>query len=489
MASWRRCALWALVLAASLPALAGCGSKSGRSDWPLPNLDLSSTRSVPSSPIDAKTAPTLHRVWRFRFRIAPTEDGAFTATPVVVGGTVYLEDMKSNVFALDLETGAIRWRRLFDATNPGPNGVAVVDGVVYGASDSYAFALSAKNGAILWRRLLVTDTQRFVDIAPQVANGLVYVSTIGSPPNGRGTLYALDARTGVVRWQLDTIKGRWSVPALAGGGGAWYTPSVADGRAYWGIANPLPWGGSKRYPNGGMYAGNALYTDSLLVTDASTGKLLWYDQVTPHDVRDYDFQLPPIIGSIGGKDVVFGAGKAGIVIAWDRSTHRRLWETRVGLRLNDVGPLPPRLVTVCPGLYGGVLTPMAYAGGTLFVPVVDLCMKGSSIGYENLASVNVAARGTGELVALDAATGRRLWTKRLPQPDFGCATAADGVVFTATFEGAVYALDAGSGATLWRGAMPAGVNACPSIAGNTLLVGAGVPKGRGTLELVAFRTG
>jgi alcohol dehydrogenase (cytochrome c) len=484
--------MWVLVLAASLTAmLAGCGSHhaaGSSADWPLPNLDLSSTRSVPSSPIDRQTVRTLHLVWRFRFRIRPTEDGAFTATPVVSGGTVYVQDMKSNVFALDLKTGAIRWRRLFDATNGGPDGLAVAGGRVYGATDSYAFALSAATGKTLWRRLLVTLTQRFVDIAPQVDGGVVYVSTIGSPPNGRGTLYALDADTGAVRWKLDTIKGRWPVPELAGGGGAWYAPSIAAGQVFWGIANPLPWGGSRRYPDGAVYAGRALYTSSLLVTDASSGKLLWYDQVTPHDVRDYDFQDPPILGSIGGKDVVFGAGKSGRVIAWDRSTHERVWRAQVGLHRNDLGPLPTRKVTVCPGLYGGVLTPMAYADGKLFVPVVDLCMRGSAYGYEPLSQVDVAGRGRGELVALDAATGRTVWRRRLPQPDFGCATAADGVVFTTTFDGVVYGFDSASGATLWQASMPAGVNACAALAGDTLLVGAGVPSGRGTLELEAFRT-
>jgi hypothetical protein len=73
---------------------------------------------------------------------------------------------------------------------------------------------------------------------------------------------------------------------------------------------------------------------------------------------------------------VFGAGKAGRVIAWDRATRRRRWTGVVGLHRNDVGPLPRRRVTVCPGLLGGVETPMAYADGRLFVPVVDLCGRG-----------------------------------------------------------------------------------------------------------------
>jgi alcohol dehydrogenase (cytochrome c) len=395
--------------------------------------------------------------------------------------------MRSNVFALDLDTGKVLWRRLFDASNPGPDGLAFSDGRVYGATDSSAFALDAVSGRPLWRHFLVTPTARYVDIAPQVAGGLVYVSTVGYPPNGRGVLYALDARTGRVRWRLATIKGAWRVPREAGGGGSWQTPSIAGNDIFWGTTNPLPYGGSRAHPNGGAYAGAALYTDSLLDVDAGTGQLRWYDQVTPHDVRDYDFQLPPIVGSVGGRQVVFGAGKAGLVVAWDRSTRRRLWESAVGIHRNDRGPLPRRPVSVCPGLLGGALTPMASADGLLYVPVVDLCMRGSSIGYEPLDRVNVSGRGRGELVALDAVTGRKVWTLHLPQPDFGCATVADGVVFTSTFDGKVYGVDARNGRVLWSTRLRAGINACPALASSWLLVGAGVPTGpRAHLELTAF---
>jgi alcohol dehydrogenase (cytochrome c) len=186
---------------------------------------------------------------------------------------------------------------------------------------------------------------------------------------------------------------------------------------------------------------------------------------------------------------VIGAGKAGAVIAWDRRSRRRLWQAEVGRHGNDRGPLPDRPVTVCPGLFGGVETPMAYAGGTVFVPVVDLCMRGSSFGYPSLRTVDVS-NGSGELVALDAATGRRRWRVSLPGPDFGCATVAEGVVFTSTFDGGVYGFDMRDGSRLWSTQLRAGINACPALAGNVLLVGAGVPTGKhAVLELDAFATG
>jgi outer membrane protein assembly factor BamB len=389
-----------------------------------------------------------------------------------------------------LRNGRVLWRRrFFYAASPGPNGLAVAEGRVYGATDRMVFALSARTGKVLWRRVLARLGEPVIDIAPQVSDGTVFASTIGLPPNGHGALYALSASSGGVRWRLSTIERRWRFPKEAGGGGAWYPPSVDGNDVYWGIANPTPFGGSRKHPNGGAYAGRALYTDSLLVAGAQNGGLRWYDQVTPHDIRDYDFQLPPILLSSGGKKLVIGAGKAGLVIAWDRSSHRRVWQAGVGLHRNNVGPLPAHPISVCPGLFGGIETPMAYAEETLFVPVIELCMQGSAVGYPSLRSIDVS-QGKGELVALDVATGRRRWTAALPGPDFGCATVADGVVFTSTFAGRVYAFDTRDGTRLWSMQLRAGINACPSLAGNVLLVGAGVPTASGSvLELVALSAG
>src|SRR5207248_370511 len=89
----------------------------------------------------------------FRFHVPPGESGVFTATPVVSDGVVYLQDMRSNVYALDLKSGKLLWRRLFAAANPGPNGLAVDGGRVYSATDASAFALDAATGRPVRRRL------------------------------------------------------------------------------------------------------------------------------------------------------------------------------------------------------------------------------------------------------------------------------------------------------------------------------------------------
>jgi alcohol dehydrogenase (cytochrome c) len=451
-------------------ASAGCGSSGAdSSDWPLPNADSSGTRAVHAG-LDARNVHDLSVVWRFPLRSKPTYSGLVAATPVVAGERVYVQDLDSNVFALDRQTGRPVWRHLFRSESGGPNGVAVAGGRVYGNTATAAFALDGTTGKLVWQRRLTTARQPLT-IAPAVAQGVVVTSTTGASPGGRGTIVALDAGDGRVLWRFDTIAEPWAHPKLTNGGGAWQTPTVDGAGHVWvGTANPNPWGGSTAFPNGGMYPGPVRFTDSLLELDLHTGKLLWSEQVTPHDVRDHDFQDPPVLAG----SLVVGAGKAGRVIAWNRSTHARIWSAAVGVHRNDTGPLPRRAVPVCPGLLGGVETPLAVADGRVFAPVVDLCFPESALGT-SLAGFLTAdyASGKGELVALDLQTGARLWTRRLASPDFGCATVSNDVVFTVTYAGTVLALRASTGEVLWRATAPAAVNACPSVAGKLLIVAAG----------------
>ena len=461
---------------------------SGRGVWAAPNSDLAGTRAAVGSPIDSANVSRLERVWRFRVREPTTYSGLLSGATLIFDGRVYVQTLNSNVYALHARTGRVVWRRAFGRPSGGPNGLAAADGRLFGNTDTSTFALDRRSGRVLWSTRLTTPRQP-ISVAPAAARGLVFTGSTGLRPGGKGALYALDAKDGRLRWKFVTVRDPWTNPKVASGGGVWWTPTLdATGVVYAGTANPLPWGGTPAEPNGGSYRGDVLYTDSLLALDGASGELEWYDQVTPHDVRDYDFALPPILlrASVGGRDrdLVVGGGKAGRLIAWDRGSRRRLWSAFVGRHLNDTGPLPRRPVVVCPGLLGGILTPMAYSKGTLYVPVVDLCMRGSATGYDRFFALDYA-RGRGEVVAVDVATGKYRWRRRLPSPVFGCATVANDVVFTATYDGTVYGLAADDGSILWRVSEPAGINACPTVAGDLLVVAAGAePSGFVTPEPV-----
>src|SRR4051794_38562585 len=220
------------------------------SSWPSANGDLSSTRASGTA-FDASAVRVL---WRFRLPRRANAFGAITLNPVIDRGTVYVQDSSSTVFALDAKTGVPRWTHRLAAPNDGPNGVALSGSRLYTATDTTALALDAATGKTLWSRRLVNRFEQFVGIAPIEDRGRVYYSTQGFPHGGRGAVYALDARTGTVVWRFGTIVQPWPRPD-AGGGGAWYPVSIDErGDVYVGNSNPGPWGGSKRYPNGGVFA-------------------------------------------------------------------------------------------------------------------------------------------------------------------------------------------------------------------------------------------
>src|SRR5215469_18773290 len=76
-------------------------------------------------------------------------------------------------------------------------------------------------------------------------------------------------------------------------------------------------------------AGPGLYTDSV-VKLSPAGKLLWYYQLTPHDLYDWDLQNPPVLSTANGRPVVIDGGKAGIIVELDAQTGNLLWKRPVG---------------------------------------------------------------------------------------------------------------------------------------------------------------
>ncbi len=103
---------------------------------------------------------------------------------------------------------------------------------------------------------------------------------------------------------------------LNSGGGLWDPPSFdAQGNLCSGIANPGPIGETgwpKGYPWGTSRPGPDLYTDSV-VKLSPAGKLLWYYQLTPHDLYDWDLQNSPLLTTANGQAVVIDGGKGGIL--------------------------------------------------------------------------------------------------------------------------------------------------------------------------------
>ncbi len=477
-------------------ALAGCGSDEGKTsaykgEKPsltgsgYPGVDAANTRN-PKSTIDSSNVGDLSVVWRAGI----PGTGAFgrhASTPVIDKGVIYSQDLASNVQALRLDSGKVLWTRTYEEPSYGPNGVTVADGKVFGATPTEAFALEQKTGLEIWSVPLTRNKHEGINMAPGYGEGKVFISTSlanaaeSYEGGGVGVFWALDAKTGKKLWHFDTVpRNLWGNPKVNSGGGAWYPPaSDGKGSIYFGVGNPAPFPGTSKDPFGSSRPGPNLYTDSLVKLNAKNGKLEWYHQVTPHDVYDWDFQGPPILMKAGGREIVVAAGKSGIVLATDPKSGKLIWQTSVGKHNgHDEDGLLAMLgeeskidapATVYPGSIGGVIAPMSTDGKLVFAPVVNSPQRIVSGGEKQ-----EPGPVTGEVVALDAATGRVEWKKELGSAAFGGTTAVNDLVFATDAKGLVTAFAVKTGEVVWEEQLSAGTNTGVMVEGDTLIVPAGI---------------
>jgi uncharacterized cupredoxin-like copper-binding protein len=150
-------------------------------------------------------------------------------------------------------------------------------------------------------------------------------------------------------------------------------------------------------------------------------------------------------------------------------------------------------ITVYPGALGGIETPMAYADGMIYVPIVDNPTSFTSTGIAGQGGDFSKAKG--ELVALNLSDGKVAWKVDLPQMALAGATVSNDVVFTGALDGVFRAYDAKTGKELWNYQASAGFNASPAIAGDMVFVAAAGPQipanqsGGAAAELIAFKLG
>jgi len=499
----RRCRRGAVCLVAgsliaatgvTLTGVAGA-APAPQGSWPYANGNLANTRVATGSTITLANVGQLKELWSFTLKGKAAKSDAGTGTlaanPIVVDGVVYMQDLRNDVFALSLANGRLLWEYVVnkpEVSGPGPNGVAVVGGTVYGASPTTVFALDATTGKRIWqdKKLLKKDQGTF-GIQPQVADGRVYLaSQYGSGPGG-GVLLALNASTGKLLWHFNTVTHADSgvVASGVGSGGAWQTPLVGtDGSVTFGIGNPY-----QSAANAISNPNKQLYTDSDVNVNAATGKLRWYYQGVPNDFMDHDMQASPISTSANGVAVVVGGGKVGYVYEMNAATGKLLWKTPVGEHNghdNDgLKALHHKLkltapFTVLPGAIGGILTNMAVAGDSVYAGTIDLAITWTSL---NQVLGTKAGKQSGEVEALDLTTGKVEWDTKVEGLPLGATTVSNNLVFTTVLHGnskglqsRLLAFNRNTGALVFSRTLPFPSNAPIAIAGDTVIVPAGGPK-------------
>lgn len=389
-------------------------------NWLTDGRDRGDTYFSPLRSIDAGNVQRLGFAWQFDLGTHRGQE----ATPIVVDGVMYTSSTRGHVYALDAATGRQLWRfdpHVIPATLRNPccdlvnRGVAVWKGRVYVAAvDGRLHALDAASGAELWSADTIVDHSLFYSStgAPQIAGKVVVVGNSGSDMGKRGVrgyVSAYDLETGALRWRFFTVPpapGRpFENPALAraartwdprrgadyqGGGTVWdgfaYDPALD--LVYFGTGNAAPYNLRKLGPS----RGDALFTASILAVNATTGRLAWHYQETPHDQWDFDATQKLILSDLPirgiARPVLMQASKNGFFYVLDRSTGKLLsaapyvyvnWASGVDIRTGkpiktaqsdwSAGPK-----NVYPSWAGGhTWNPMSYDPLTryVYIPAID----------------------------------------------------------------------------------------------------------------------
>jgi PQQ-dependent dehydrogenase (methanol/ethanol family) len=267
-----------------------------------------------------------------------------------------------------------------------------------------------------------------------------------------------------------------SMSAWRFGGGSVYASPVIDaarGMLFFGSGNPSPQMADSTRP------GDNLYTSSLIALDLNTGKLIWHSQQIPHDRWGYDVASPPVLLTLSrnGVDVpaIASPSKLGWVYVHDRRDGSLLFKSDAFVPQRNLftPPQPGDGVVVAPGIAGGAnWSPSAFdpIRQWLFVPALHMPTRyiahelrkpdGSVIQYAS--TQNTDEKG-GTLTALDLGrAGKLQWQVKTSEPLVGGVLAtAGGLVFSGVGGGQLAALDAATGVRLWQAQCEAGVNAPP----------------------------
>jgi polyvinyl alcohol dehydrogenase (cytochrome) len=389
-------------------------------------IDLRNTRfqAAEHGGLDAGNAASLKLQWAFAY---PNAIQA-RSQPTVAGGTVFVGSQNGTVYALDAKTGCLRWtyRASAEVRTPvvlSPWDIEDVDAqphAYFGDILARAYALDARTGKLLWQTKVDDHPNATITGAPVLFEDWLFVpvsslEVVSAVDPGyacctfRGSLVALDAADGSMRWKTYTIENEASDAGVTSAGtqilapsGApiWNSPTVDIKR------RRLYAGTGENYssPAGGT-------SDAVIAFAMDTGDILWINQATAGDAwnvgclsdyapdpancpvengPDFDFAASVILQTLpDGSDLLVAGQKSGDVIGIDPDTGATRWRTKVGRG----------------GVQGGIHFGMAAEGSRIYVPISDMVYP------EDVTRYKFESPPRPGIFAVDAATGTEIWAR------------------------------------------------------------------------------
>jgi polyvinyl alcohol dehydrogenase (cytochrome) len=452
------------------------------SDWTSQGFDETSRRYQPNPGLSAKDVPHLKLKWAF----AMSGGGM----PTVVGDWLFVTNRNGRFYALDARSGCVHW--MVDGAGSRTTPMVIRSGVspsgwatFIGERSRTVRAFDAQTGKELWRSpALESHPSSGITGSPIVAGEQLLVP-LSSGEEGsarqdsysccsfRGSLAALDIRTGKINWQTQMITAPLAPIGRNAKGTLMQGPA---GAAIWSAPTVDLKRGLAYVATGDSYTdAPAPLSDAIVAIDLKTGAIHWSNQVTAGDNYimgcplltksancpinegpDHDFGASPVLFTLkSGKQVLLSGQKSGVAYGMDPDTGRTLWATKVGAGSH----------------LGGIEWGIAADQTRLFVPnadmvnLIDEALRPKGLHVERDA-YPPARPG---LSALDPATGRVLWFTPAPvapcryggdrsrdtgkgaciRAQSAAISAMPGVVFSGTADGWFRAYDAATGKIVW----------------------------------------
>jgi len=422
--------------------------------------DLDNTHYQPKPGIKPEDVPRLKVKWAW------THPGPMaTGQPTIIGNRLFVTTEAGQLFSLNAQTGCTYWNvntgaglRSSVSLGPLPVGSKAKFAIYFGDQKSNVTALDAETGELLWKTKVEDHLMSRITGSPVLYRDRLYVpvSSVEEVTGRdakypcckfRGSLVSLDAYTGKLLWKSFTVQEEPKPFKINSAGTQMYGPA---GGAIW-SAPTLDLKRKVVYvATGNSYTDVPTgHADAIIAFDMETGKLKWVNQVTPKDNflvgcrqpgvgncpedagPDYDFGSSPVIRSLpGGKQIILAGQKSGVIYALDPDHQGKiLWQQRLGAG----------------GALGGIEWGFAVDEKNVYVPMAD---------------VSGPARKPG-ITALNFATGATLWN--VPAPPINCswgttrcnnsqsaaASVIPGVVFSGSVDGHLRAYSAANGVIVW----------------------------------------
>ena len=461
-------------------------------DWLSYNGKLNGNRYSELSQINTRNVNKLGVKWTFSIPLwkqflpdtsyyhQNMEYFGLETTPIVADGIMYVTAPHS-AYALDALTGREIWGysrpripgTVGDASLGTNRGVAILGDNVFMVTDNaHLLALNRTTGKLVWEVVMPNEPRHYGGTAaPLIVRDMVIAGVAGGDWGIRGFIAAYKAATGARVWR------HWTVPAAGepgyetwkgtavtfGGGGTWLTGSYdpETDTLYWPTGNPFPDSDDRER------GGDNLYTNCILAMEPASGKLKWHYQFTPHDVHDWDSNVPTVLvdARYRGRDrkLMLHADRNGFFYVFDRTNGELLLAKKFINRLtwaSGIGPdgRPQRTPE------GSVICPETATNwnATAFSPTTRLYYVMATEECEvKLLSVNWKAGrpqeepGKKYLRALDIETGKVVWEN--PQIGStegkrfaGVMLTAGGFLVYGDPSGDIVAVDERDGKPLWN---------------------------------------